>query len=92
MKNLLPDTIRLRKDKLGFVFPMTDWAEKHMKPLILDHLSSAAFKQANIWNGKLIHSDIESAFKRRDMQKVRHAWPFIQAAMLTNLFKSAANK
>lgn len=91
MQGLIPDNIRLRRDKLGFVFPMTDWAREHMQTFIMDHLTSQEFRQSSIWNGKQISNDVENSFAENDMVKVRHAWPFLQASILGSEFKRKSN-
>lgn len=87
MQGLMPDSIRLRRSKLGFVFPLLDWAREALRPFILDLLSSQEFRESPIWNAKAIFRDVEDAFARNDMALVRHAWPFLQSAVLVEQFR-----
>ncbi len=86
MKNMMPESIRLRKPKLGFVFPLTDLANGPLREFILDQADTILFRTSNIMNGPSIRRDIEHAFKINDMQLIRHAWPFLQASILLNQF------
>lgn len=49
LKNILPEKIRLRTDKIGFATPQDDWYRTDMfQKLILDLITSDAFKKRNI--------------------------------------------
>ena len=49
MKGLLPEQIRLRKDKMGFITPEDEWFRTDgFKELILDYITSASFAQRRI--------------------------------------------
>ena len=87
MKNMMPESIRLRKPKLGFVFPLADWANGPLREFILDQTDTLIFRTSNIWDSSALRRDIEYAFKINDMQLIRHAWPFLQASILINQFK-----
>ena len=92
MTGLVPDEIRLRRDKLGFVFPLIDWAGGHMRSYICDHLNSNAFRTGAVWNAKTIARDVETAFAQGDMAKVRHAWPFVQGSIIARCFSERASR
>ena len=90
MHGLMPESIRQRRDKLGFVFPLVDWAKEHMQDRIMDHMLSSGFRTSPVWNATRLIADVETAFRQNDMARVRQAWPFIQAAILTNRFSAQA--
>ena len=89
MKGYMPENIRLRRGKLGFVFPLLDWGgQKSLREFILDMASNERFLSSEVWNGMGIKKDLERAFKNKDAILIRHAWPFLQASILINQFRS----
>jgi len=92
MKGYMPESIRLRKGKLGFVFPLLDWSNQNsMREFILDIASNSGFLKSEIWNGYTIRKDLEEAFKKQDMALIRHAWPFLQTSILMEQFHKNSN-
>jgi hypothetical protein len=87
MKGLLPESIRLRKNKLGFVTPLADWVQGRMKPYILDAVSSSDFLQSSVWNGHVIRDSVEKAYSQNDFKVISRAWDYIQAMRIMKLFK-----
>jgi asparagine synthase (glutamine-hydrolysing) len=87
MKELLPKSIRLRKNKLGFVSPLMDWVQGSMKPYILDAVNSSDFLQSSVWNGHVIRDSVEKAYSQNDFKVVTHAWNYIQAMRIMQLFR-----
>jgi asparagine synthase (glutamine-hydrolysing) len=87
MNGLVPESIRLRKNKLGFVSPLTDWVQGSMKPFIFDAVNSRDFLQSDVWNGPVIRDSVEKAYSRNDFKTVKRAWDYIQAMRIMQLFK-----
>lgn len=51
LKNILPEEIRMRRDKIGFETPQDEWFRSDVfKNIILDILNSTLFKNRNIIN------------------------------------------
>lgn len=54
LKNILPEKIRMRKDKIGFATPQDEWFRKpEFKILILDIINSESFKSRQIIDHKI---------------------------------------
>jgi hypothetical protein len=53
-----------------------------------DNVSSQAFQQSNIWNGKAARIMLDSALKGHGT--VNSIWPVINAHVLQKTFKAAA--
>ena len=87
MKGLLPESIRVRRNKLGFVTPLMDWVQGSMKPFILDAVNSSDFLQSDVWNGPVIRDCVERAYMKNDFKVVTRAWDYIQAMRIMQLFK-----
>lgn len=50
MKGILPEKVRMRKDKAGFISPADEWFKTINKNQILDMLNSDELKQINIFD------------------------------------------
>jgi len=87
MKNMLPNSIRLRKSKIGFANPLNELVKKDLKPYILDNVRSSAFLQSPIWNGKTIKKSIESSYKDHNYSDVVASWSYINASNIMEMYK-----
>jgi len=81
LKNILPDKIRLRTDKLGFATPQDDWyrTEKFQK-LILDLISSESFKNRNIVNPE-IALQLYKRHLNKEIDISKEIWKWIHLEM-----------
>lgn len=52
IRDLIPESIRCRKDKMGFVTPEEHWMKSELKAFMLDLFSSASFKSRPYWNAE----------------------------------------
>lgn len=86
MKDILPETIRRRTKKLGFPNLDEGWNSPRGHQFIHDAISSKDFQTSPFWNGMRVRNDLEVAFKSHDKPIIKHAWSFIQAQALLNLF------
>jgi asparagine synthase (glutamine-hydrolysing) len=50
IKQIVPESIRCRKDKMGFVTPEEVWMKEDLRPFVLKILSSGEFAQRDLWN------------------------------------------
>ena len=57
IKGIVPETIRCRMDKMGFVTPEEVWMRGDLRPFVLDVLSSEAFHGRPYWEaGEVIQN------------------------------------
>lgn len=89
MRGILPESIRTRTSKIGFANPHRQWLTTTLRPLVLDTVSSCRFLQSHLWAGVVIREAVERAYQRGDMGTLLHAWKFVQAARLMELFRAA---
>jgi asparagine synthase (glutamine-hydrolysing) len=54
IKGIVPETIRCRMDKMGFVTPEEVWMREDLRPFVLDILSSDGFGDRPYWNAEAI--------------------------------------
>jgi asparagine synthase (glutamine-hydrolysing) len=86
MKGQLPESIRLRKNKIGINAPMIEWFNGPMSTFLKDVVNSKTFLSSEIWNGPLLRSKVEKhcVEKSWDQSSCNAVWPFINAWILEN--------
>jgi len=87
MRGVLPEEIRMRRNKVGFMSPIEDWYKGSLKFFVLDSINSKLFLESDIWNGPLIRNFVEDAYLKKDYQSAAKSWKYIQAYQLMKLFK-----
>ena len=87
MRGVLPEEIRRRRNKVGFMSPIEDWYKGSLKYFVLDSINSKLFLESDIWNGPLIRNFVEDAYLKKDYQSDTKSWKYIQAYQLMKLFK-----
>jgi asparagine synthase (glutamine-hydrolysing) len=90
MTGLMPETIRIRKSKIGFASPMQQWLAGPLKTYVMDTSNSLSFRKNPIWDGAGLHSFICQAFKAGDYKSLENVWPLIQAGILIKNFSQAS--
>ncbi len=56
-KGLIPESIRCRMDKMGFVTPEEVWMKEDLRPFMLGILTSASFKTRPYWDADAVAND-----------------------------------
>ena len=54
VKGLIPETIRCRMDKMGFVTPEEVWMRNELRPLMEDLMASDSFRKRPYWDGEAV--------------------------------------
>ncbi|NGX28913.1 MAG: Asparagine synthetase [glutamine-hydrolyzing] 1 [Candidatus Anoxychlamydiales bacterium] len=88
MQNLMPETVRLRKDKIGLANPMLELVKKDLKSYILDNISSKFFYESPIWEGKKIKEYVEQGYKDNNYSSVIDSWKYINASNIMRIYTS----
>lgn len=87
MVNIMPETIRKRRSKIGLNAPMIEWFYGPMKTFLFDSVSSESFLSSPLWNGRLIRDTIINAIETKTLTWAQcvKLWPYINAhILLTN--------
>ncbi len=92
MSGIIPESIRLRKNKIGFASPMSEWYKNLLKPLVLDSINSSDFLNSEIWNGPFIREYVENCYRKNEMKKASKSWKFIQAMLLMQSFNQKGDR
>jgi len=88
MHDLMPDSVRLRTTKFGFISPLDEWARGALKPWLLDLIGSRSFLESSVWNGPVVNSFVERAVEGR--ASIYPIWPILNAYVLERSFKARA--
>jgi asparagine synthase (glutamine-hydrolysing) len=85
MEGLVPDTIRLRTNKIGFVSPLKAWTRGALNTWARDICASRSFLEGQAWNGPVVRRVVERAIARQT--GIESVWSIIQAHVLEQSFK-----
>lgn len=88
LSDLLPDMVRTRRQKLGFVTPVADWMRSALTRYMLDVAGSRSFLETPHFDGPAVCMAIEQEFARGRGEAIWYFWPFIHAARLFDQFRS----
>lgn len=86
MKGMMPDSIRLRKNKIGINAPLDEWFNGAMTGFLLDAVNTHSFLKSDIWNGPLIRDFVEKMTRERKwtQKDAMNVWPYLNAWILMN--------
>mgnify|MGYP002085185139 CR=1 FL=1 len=59
MRGKIPESVRMRPDKMGFPFPANKWLFKGLSKLLLNLLETQAARERGIYNIPFIRADLE---------------------------------
>jgi asparagine synthase (glutamine-hydrolysing) len=88
MRGILPEPIRLRTKKIGFVTPMQFWSRGALKPWLLDLCASRAFLDSPVWNGSAVRALVQQAVAGAG--SIFDVWPILNAYVLEQSFIARA--
>jgi asparagine synthase (glutamine-hydrolysing) len=84
MKDIMPESIRTRKTKIGLNAPMIEWFSHELREYILEEVNSKEFLESEIWNGPLIKEfvDIKMDTNSWTWDDCTRFWPYLNAHIL----------
>ena len=75
MRGILPENVRQRRDKMGFVTPEKVWLKAELGELLWDVVHSTSFAQRGYFDVQEIHRMIaEHRSDRRDLSFIATRW------------------
>jgi len=60
VKGIIPESIRCRMDKMGFVTPEEIWMKEALRPFVLAVISSDSFRARPYWNADAVMKDYQA--------------------------------
>jgi asparagine synthase (glutamine-hydrolysing) len=88
MEGLVPDPIRLRTKKIGFVSPVHAWTQGALNAWARDMCANRSFLDSEVWNGGAVRLLVEQAIAGQT--GINAVWPIIHAHVLEQAFKAQA--
>lgn len=91
MPGILPEAIRVRTAKTGFLAPLASWLNRDLGPWAFKRTQSDSFLTSEIWDGPAIHQFVAERNAAQDWNEgySRAVWRYIQADLLREAFFSA---
>lgn len=86
MRNIVPDSVRLRTNKIGFTSPMAQWFEGALRGFLLDSVNSRDFLASDIWNGPALREFVETCVHKQEWLSLERVWPYLNAYILMKQF------
>ena len=88
MAGLLPESIRLRTNKIGFTSPLDQWMRGSLRDWVMDSVTSQNFQESSVWHGPNVRAAAEQALAGQRSFNV--IWPILNAHALQRGFSRAA--
>ena len=63
------------------------WSSPRAQDFIRDVVMSSDFQESNIWDGKRIGIELETAMHEQNLPPIQKAWTYVQAMSLMNMFQ-----
>lgn len=84
MENLLPESIRLRKNKIGLGAPTAYWFNNQLSEYICDEVATTQFLQSSYWAGAVIKDFVHQTTKNKkwEMVTANKFWNILNAHIL----------
>jgi asparagine synthase (glutamine-hydrolysing) len=86
MAGLMPDSVRLRTQKIHFSSPIGEWSRGALKPWFQDLAASQAFVQSPVWHGPAARAAVARAVA--GAAPIHPVWPLINAHVLQSGFQA----
>lgn len=76
LREIIPEKIAFRKEKIGFNSPVVEWMKGPLKPFLLDTISDRDFKESTLINPIEVRKAILDAIsnKNTNFQNATLAW------------------
>ncbi|HSL43245.1 MAG TPA: asparagine synthase-related protein, partial [Anaerolineales bacterium] len=87
LKGILPEMVRTRTQKLGFISPPNAASSPQGQEFVHDMIGSVDFQQSSIWDGRKIAAELYEARNHGKAGMLHRAWIYVQAMSLMRLFR-----
>jgi asparagine synthase (glutamine-hydrolysing) len=90
MRGLIPESVRLRADKMGFPHPARDWFANELNEPVFDILRSRAARERGLYNLEVIMRDAER-HRRREIDVATKLFRVAQFELFCTLLFDGSN-
>jgi len=86
MKNLLPENIRLRTNKIGLGAPTAHWFNNQLNEFLQDEVCSHSFRNIKLWNSNIIKNEVIKRCEEKswDNFSANKFWNILNAHIILN--------
>lgn len=91
MKGLMPENVRIRKKKLGFVSPTEPLMSNKGKSKFLEILNDKYFLDSSFFEGETIKKQFDQMCKSNNLRQTSSIWIYINSFLLQKIFKEKRN-
>lgn len=85
VKGLIPESVRCRMDKMGFVTPEEVWMKEDLREFILEVLSSKSFQSRKYWDATAVEKNYRDFLSGKE-EYSSDIWRIICAEMWLRIF------
>ena len=88
MRGIIPEKIRTRKPKIGFISPLQNWLNGDLGNWVWHRVGTKRFLESDIWDGVAIRDFIESRHRSKtwSMADGWRVWRYLQADLWREAF------
>lgn len=86
MEGILPEEVRWRRDKMGFVTPQELWLKEELMPLVREIMHDTRFLGRPYWLGKKIQQAYDQWIKTGDSSIQPVLWPILSTELWLRQF------
>ena len=88
MRGVLPEKVRTRKTKLGFVSPIENWLNGDLGDWVWERVNTKRFLESDVWNGPAIRDFIapRQSAKNWTRSDALRVWMYVQADLWREAF------
>lgn len=91
-KGMLPDEIRLNRNKIGFNAPIVEWFLGPLREFLLDTMSSRSFQERPFYNGRDLLTRFEEWQRRPTWNSAWQFWPPVHVHLWLNELTSTLKR
>jgi asparagine synthase (glutamine-hydrolysing) len=84
MNGIMPEEIRMRKNKMGFSAPVKSWLSSNMSDFVRDCVKSQSFNEMPFLNKSVFQNEFNEKFGRAETDSAFYVklWTFINASLI----------
>ena len=88
MHGVMPESLRIRRTKIGFNSPMVEWFNGPLREWLAAQVNDPDFLQNDLWNGAAIRDYVAPKIMKRNwhFRECEQLWPFLHAHTWRKVF------
>ena len=94
MRGRMPESLRVRMDKVGFAPPTAQWFNGALGPWVIDQVDTQSFLGSTVWDGPAIREFVHQRAARGPWTSpdAERVWPFLHAHLWQEAFFEGAGQ